>query len=59
MGAVMSYALVREDLATRLLLKIVMAQGRLAAPLQAVGDVVMARRQLLNLAGLAEQTSPI
>ena len=59
MGAVMSYVLVREDLATRLLLKIVMAQGRLVAPWVAVGDLVMARRQLLNLARLAEQTSQI
>jgi hypothetical protein len=59
MGAVMSYVLVREDLTTRLLLKIVMAQGRLVAPLLAVGDLVMARRQLLNLAWLAEQNSPI
>ncbi len=59
MGAVMSYVLVREDLSTRLLLKIVMAQGRLVAPWVAVGDLVMARRQLLNLARLAEQTSPI
>ena len=41
------------------LLKIVMAQGRLVAPWVAVGDLVMARRQLLNLARLAEQTSPI
>ena len=59
MGAVMSYVVVREDLTTRLLLKIVMAQVRLTAPLLAVGDLVMARRQLLNLARLAEQTSPI
>jgi hypothetical protein len=59
MGAVISYVLVWEDLTTRLLLKIVMAQGRLTAPLLAVGDLVMARRQLLNLARLAEQTSPI
>ena len=59
MGAVMSYVLVREDPVTRLLLKIVMAQGRLVAPLLAVGDLVMARRQLLNLGRLAEQTSSI
>ena len=59
MGAVMSYVLVRQDPVTRLLLKIVMAQGRLVAPLLAVGDLVMARRQLLNLARLAEQASPI
>jgi hypothetical protein len=50
---------VREDLTTRLLLKIVMAQGRLTAPLLTIADLVMARRQLLNLARLAEQTSPM
>jgi hypothetical protein len=59
MGAVMSYVVVREDLTTRLLLKIVMAQGRPIAPLLVVGDLVMARRQLLNLASLAERTSPL
>ena len=59
MGAVMSYVLVREDPTTRLLLKIVMAKGRLVAPWVAVSDLVMTRRQLLNLARLAEQTSPI
>ena len=58
-GAFMSYVLVRQDLTTRLLLKVVMAQGRLIAPWLALGDLVMARRQLLNLARLAEQTSRI
>ena len=53
-GAVMSYVLVPDGGATRLLLKIVMARGRLLAPLVSVGDLVMARRQLLNLAALAE-----
>ncbi len=56
LGAVMSYVLVevgpRE---TRLLLKIVMGRGRAIAPLLSLGDLVMARRQLLNLAGLAER----
>jgi hypothetical protein len=42
MGADMSYVLLREDLATQLLLKIVMAQGRLVAPWLAVGDLVVA-----------------
>jgi hypothetical protein len=56
-GAVMSYVLVPQGDATRLLLKIVMARGRLVAPLVCVGDLVMARRQLLNLKGLAEQSS--
>jgi hypothetical protein len=59
MGAVMSYVLVRGDHTTRLLLKVVVSQGRLIAPLMSVGDLIMARRQLLNLAQLAEQTSPI
>ncbi len=53
-GAVMSYVLVPDRDDTRLLLKIVMARGRLAAPLVALGDLVMARRQLQTWAGLAE-----
>jgi hypothetical protein len=59
MGAVMSYMLVPVDegLHTRLLLKIVTARGRMIAPLLCVGDLIMARRQLLNLAALAERTS--
>lgn len=40
--------------ATRLLMKIVTARGRWIAPLLSVGDLVMARRQLLNLKQLAE-----
>ncbi|EKT78371.1 polyketide cyclase/dehydrase [Rhodococcus opacus M213] len=59
MGAVMSYVLVPNGDSTRLLLKIVMAKGRWLAPLISVGDLVMARRQLLNLKRLAEQpTAP-
>ena len=54
MGAVMSYVLVPSDGSTRLLLKIVMARGRGLAPVVCVGDLVMARRQLLNLKRLAE-----
>ncbi len=61
MGGVMSYVLVPEggpdDGATRLLLKIAASPGRWVAPLLSVGDLVMARRQLLNLKRLAEQTS--
>lgn len=59
MGAVMSYMLVSVDdgLHTRLLLKVVTAGGRTIAPLLSVGDLVMARRQLLNLAALAERTA--
>jgi hypothetical protein len=57
MGAVMSYVLVPQDGSTRLLLKIVAACGRLYAPLLSVGDLVMARRQLLNLKRLAERSA--
>ncbi|GAA2056559.1 SRPBCC family protein [Williamsia deligens] len=52
-GAVMSYVLMPQGDSTRLLLKIVMGRGRLIAPLVSVGDLVMARRQLLNLQRLA------
>ena len=57
MGAVMSYVLMpRPDgSSTRLLLKIVMPGPRWMAPLVSVGDLVMARRQLLNLKALAER----
>jgi hypothetical protein len=54
MGATMSYVLVPAGAHTRLLLKVVTARGRLIAPLVSVGDLVMARRQLLNLKRLAE-----
>jgi hypothetical protein len=61
MGAVMSYVLVptgeATDQPTRLLMKVVGAPGRWLAPLLSVGDLVMARRQLLNLKGLAERTA--
>jgi len=59
MGAVMSYLLVPIDRGaqTRLLLKIVTPGGRVIAPLLSVGDLIMARRQLLNLAALAERTA--
>lgn len=59
MGAVMSYVLVpvADDLQTRLLLKVVAPGGPLIAPLLSVGDLIMARRQLLNLAALAERTA--
>ncbi len=60
LGAVMSYRLEPEgEAATRLVLKVVMARGRVLAPLVSLGDLVMARRQLSNLAALAEgRTSP-
>ncbi len=57
MGAVMSYVLVAESQDTRLLLKVVATGGRVRGPLLSVGDLVMARRQLLNLGRLAEQTA--
>jgi len=60
MGAVMSYMLVpvNDGLQTRLLLKVVTPGGRVIAPLLSLGDLIMARRQLLNLAALAEGTAP-
>jgi hypothetical protein len=54
-GAMISYVLVQHGGSTRLLMKIVTAGGRWFAPLLSVGDLVMARRQLLNLKGLAER----
>jgi hypothetical protein len=54
MGAHLSYVLEAEDqLATRLLLKVVMQATHVAAALS-LGDLVMARRQLLNIKRLAE-----
>ena len=56
MGAYMSYLLVpAEDGGTRLLLKIVATTARWVAPALSVGDLIMARRQLLNLKELAER----
>jgi hypothetical protein len=59
MGAYMSYLLVavHDTQQTRLLLKIVTPGGRMIAPLLSVGDLIMARRQLLNLAALAERAA--
>jgi hypothetical protein len=56
MGSAMSYVLVPIDdgTATRLLLKLVMRVSGWLAPALSVGDLVMARRQLLNLKRLAE-----
>ncbi|MGA8118053.1 MAG: polyketide cyclase [Actinocatenispora sp.] len=55
MGAFMSYVLVPRDRdATRLLLKVVMRTTRVVAVGVSVGDLIMARRQLLNLKRLAE-----
>ena len=57
MSAHMSYRLTPVDEhSTRLVLKVTAPQSwRLAAPLLSVGDLVMARRQLLNFKQLAEK----
>lgn len=54
MGAHMSYAVVPGADGTRLLLKVVTATSRLVSPALCVGDLVMARKQLLTLGALAE-----
>jgi len=56
-GAHMSYQLTpTDDQRTRLVLKVAAPQSwRLAAPLLSVGDLVMARRQLLDFKRLAEK----
>ena len=57
-GTVISYVLVATGTAsTRLLMKIVADLPRPLAPLLSVGDLVMARRQLLNWKRLAEAGS--
>ncbi|HTX26472.1 MAG TPA: hypothetical protein VME19_05585 [Streptosporangiaceae bacterium] len=56
MGAFMSYVLVPQDHdGTRLLLKVVMRTTRWAALGLSIGDLIMARRQLLNFKQLAER----
>jgi hypothetical protein len=59
MGAVLSYVLIPTGSNTRLLLKVVASPGWIAARLLSIGDLIMARRQLLNLARLAEQTAAV
>ncbi|MHA6761539.1 SRPBCC family protein [Streptacidiphilus sp. PAMC 29251] len=55
MGSHMSYVLVPESPErTRLLLKVVMQTNRLLATGLSLGDLIMARRQLLTLKQLAE-----
>lgn len=58
LGAVMSYVLVPVGSDTRLLLKVVMSGCGWLAPVLSVGDLVMARRQLLNIKRLAENQPP-
>ncbi len=55
MGACMSYVLVPQGQSTRLLMKLVTSASKWAAPFLSVGDLIMARRQLLNLKALAER----
>ncbi|MEU1811083.1 polyketide cyclase [Micromonospora aurantiaca (nom. illeg.)] len=56
MGAVLSYVLVPDaGTTTRLLLKVVMRTNPVIALGGCLGDLVMARRQLLNIKRLAEQ----
>lgn len=60
-GVVISYVLVPEDGATRLLMKLVVTVPSWMVPLLSfgvLGDLIMARRQLLNLKRLAEQSEP-
>jgi hypothetical protein len=59
MGACISYVLVPENQTTRLLMKLVTAMSRWATPWLSVGDLIMARRQLLNLKRLAERPRPV
>ena len=55
MGAHLSYAVLPDAGTTRLVLKVVARTSRWLAPAFSVGDLVMARRQLLNLERLAEE----
>lgn len=55
MGAFMSYVLVPQGQDTRLLLKVAIRTSRWVAPGLSVGDLIMARRQLLNFKLLAER----
>ncbi len=54
MSAYMSYAVVPQAGGTRLLLKVAARTHRMLAPAVSVGDLPMARKQLLTLKALAE-----
>lgn len=54
MGAHLSYAVLADPVPTRLVLKVVARTTRWLAPALSLGDLVMARRQLLTLKELAE-----
>jgi hypothetical protein len=57
-GTVISYVLEPQTKTrTRLLMKLVGRNFWMVAPLLSVGDLVMARRQLLNIKGLAERSA--
>jgi len=57
MGVFMSYVLATEDGdTTRLLLKVAGRTSRWTTPALSVGDLIMARRQLLNLKRLSERS---
>lgn len=53
MGAFMSYVVRADGSRSRLLLKVVARTGPVLAPALSLGDLVMARHQLLRLAALA------
>ena len=58
MGGVLSYRVTPVGAArTRLVLKVVMERGRWLAPLVSVGDLLMARPQLLTFKALAETST--
>lgn len=54
MGAHLSYAVLPQDDDVRLVLKVAAHASRWLAPVLSVGDLVMARKQLLTLKELAE-----
>jgi hypothetical protein len=60
-GTVISYVLepTSEERMTRLLMKLVADLPRPLAPALSIGDLVMARRQLLNWKQLAEDSRPV